>query len=194
MNVTGPPDGRNIFYPAWQANEVLSLHASTQGGGSIVMEFTDNIIADEPGPDFTVFENVPFVNRDPNNRYMEPAVVEVALFDGQWYRFPSRVSPPADGTINFRQPAYYAAGFAGVNATTGDDPTDPTRSGGDSFDLAALGVPDLHWIRFVRIRSTGDGAMTDTTGTIIRHTSENNALSGRDTSGFDLDAVSAAHY
>lgn len=193
-NVTGPPDGHDTFFPAWQATEVASLHASKQGGGNIVLEFTDNIIADDPGPDFTVFENVPFVNGDPNNRYMEPAIVEVALFDDEWYRLPTRVSPPTEGAINFRNPAYYAAGFAGVNPTTGDDPTDPTRSGGDSYDLASLGKPWLSWVRYVRIRSTGDGVLTDSLGTVIRHTSENNALSGNGTSGFDLDAVSAAHY
>ncbi len=193
-NVTGPPDGRSTFLGASAETEVLSLHASKSGGGSILLEFTDNIITDEPGPDLTVFENVFFVGGDPNNRFMEPAVVEVALFDGQWMRFPTRVSPPVTGEPNLRRPSYYAAGFTGVNATTGDDPTDPSRSGGDSFDLSALNVPDLHWIRFIRIHSTGDSVMTDSTGTVIRHTGENNALSGTGSSGFDLDAVSAAHY
>ena len=193
-NVTGPPDGRSTFFGASAETEVVSLHASVSGGGSIVLEFSDNIVTDEPGADFTVFENVFFVGGDPNNRFMEPAVVEVALFEGQWMRFPTRVSPPATGEPNLRRPSYYAAGFTGVNATTGDDPTDPSRSGGDSFDLRALNVLDLHWIRFIRIHSTGDSVMTDFSGTVIRHTSENNALSGTGSSGSDLDAVSAAHY
>lgn len=193
-NALGPPDGHGPFTPAWRDTEVVSLNASTSGGGSIVLEFTDNIIEDGEGPDFTVFENVIFVNGDPNNRYMEPAMVEVALFDGEWLRFPSRVNPPvATDTAKLRQPGYYAQGFAGVSATTGDDPTDPTRSGGDSFDLATLGVPGLQWVRFVRLRSTGDNATRDSNGILIRHTSENGALSGSGTSGFDLDAVSAVH-
>jgi hypothetical protein len=93
-------------------------------------------------------------------------------------------------------PAYYAQGFAGVNATTGDDPTDANRSGGDSVDLNALGLPGITWIRFIRIQSTGDRAMVDSTGNIILHYDAPglNMLSGKGSSGFDLDAVSAVNY
>lgn len=195
VNVLGPPDGRSTWSPASQPTQIASLHSRTSSvGGSITLEFSDNIIESGVGPDFTIFENVFFVGRDPNNRFMEPAFIEVALFEDEWHRFPLRVNPPASGGIDFRQPAYYAEGFAGVNATTGDDPTDPVRSGGDSFDLARLGRPDLHWIRFIRIRSTGDNALIDAQGFSIRHTSENGALGGGGSSGFDLDAVSAANY
>ncbi|MEN3941380.1 putative Ig domain-containing protein [Prosthecobacter sp. SYSU 5D2] len=193
-NVTGPPDGRSTFTPAHLPNEVLSLHATTGGGGSIVLEFTDNIIEAGSGQDFTVFENVFFKNNDPNQRFMEPATVEVALFEGQWHRFPIRVNVAADGTVDLFQPAYYAQGFAGVNATTGEDPTNPSSSGGDSFDLAALGRQDLQWFRFIRLTSTGDEAMRDAAGKVVRHTDENNSLSGHSSSGFDLDAVSAVNY
>ncbi len=193
-NVLGPPDGRGPFSPAWRESEVASLHASVAGGGSIVLQFTDNIIEDIPGADFTVFENVIFVSGDPNTRFMEPGLVEVALFEGQWFRFPTRVNPSAitDPKV-LRQPGYYLQGFAGVNGTTGDDPTDATRSGGDSFDLASLGVPGLQWIRYVRIRSPGDNRTPDSSGVLIRHTAENGALGGAGSSGFDLDAVSAVH-
>lgn len=193
-NVTGPPDGSSTFTPAHQPNQVLSLHATVGGGGSVVLEFTDNIVEAGSGQDFTVFENVFFKNNDPNQRFMEPATVEVALFEGQWHRFPIRVNVAADGTVDLFQPAYYAQGFAGVNATTGEDPTDPTRSGGDSFDLAALGRADLQWFRFIRLTSTGDGALRDAAGKAVRHTDENNSLSGHSSSGFDLDAVSAVNY
>jgi hypothetical protein len=193
-NVTGPPDGASTYAPAYLPNHVLSLHAHASGGGSIVLEFTDNIVESATGPDFTVFENVFFRDNDPNKRFMEPAVVEVALFEGQWHRFPCRVSASAEGEANLTQPAYYSQGFAGVNATTGDDPTDPTRSGGDSFDTAALGRPDLQWYRFIRLISTGDQAMRDSAGRPIRHTSENFSLSGTGSSGFDLDAVTAVNY
>jgi hypothetical protein len=193
-NVTGPPDGRSTFTPAHLPNEVVSLHATAGGGGSIVLEFTDNIIEAGSGQDFTVFENVFFKNNDPNQRFMEPAMVEVALYEGQWHRFPMRVNVAADGSANLFQPAYYAQGFAGVNATTGEDPTNPTSSGGDSFDLAALGRQDLQWFRFIRLTSTGDGAMRDAAGKVVRHTDENNSLSGHSSSGFDLDAVSAVNY
>lgn len=194
MNVTGPPDGASTYAPAHLPNHVLSLHANTSGGGSIVLEFTDNIVESATGPDFTVFENVFFRDNDPNKRFMEPAVVEVALFEGQWHRFPCRVNVSAEGEGNLSQPAYYSQGFAGVNATTGDDPTDPTRSGGDSFDTASLGRPDLQWYRYIRLIGTGDQAMRDSAGRPIRHTSENFSLTGVGSSGFDLDAVTAVNY
>lgn len=194
FNVTGPPDGASTFTPAYLPGHLVSLHASDRGGGSIVLEFTDNIIESGPGPDFTVFENVFFQNNDPNQRFMEPALVEVALFEGEWHRFPCRVSMSAAGEVHLRQPSYYAKGFAGVNATTGEAPNDPTRSGGDSFDLADLGRPDLTWIRFIRLIATGDAVMRDANGLWIRHTAENSALNGRASSGFDLDGVCAIHY
>lgn len=194
FNVTGPPDGASTFSPAYLPSHLVSLHASDKGGGSIVLEFTDNIIESGPGPDFTVFENVFFQNNDPNQRFMEPALVEVALFEGEWHRFPCRVSMGAAGEVHLRQPSYYARGFAGVNATTGDAPNDPTRSGGDSFDLADLGRPDLTWIRFIRLIATGDAVMRDANGLWIRHTAENSALNGRASSGFDLDGVCAVNY
>jgi|GEM_PF-1202446 len=196
FNVLGPPDGRSTYSPANLPNQVLSLHASTQGGGSIVLEFTDNIIEAGAGLDFTVFENVFFEGGDPNRRFMEPAVVEVALFEGQWFRFPTQVSPPASGEVNLKQPAYYAQGLAGVNASTGDDPTDPIRSGGDSFNLDALGSTGLSWIRFVRLRATGDRVLMDAKGLPIQHIDDPayKPLSGTGSSGFDLDAVSAVNY
>jgi hypothetical protein len=193
-NVTGPPDGKDTFSPAFRQEELVSLHASNGGGGSIVLEFTDNIVRNGPGLDFTVFENVFFVGRDPSNRFMEPAVVEVALWEGEWQRLPFAVNPPADGLVNLRHPGYYAHGFAGVNAATGDDPTDPSRSGGDSFDYDPSGRSPLTWIKFIRITATGDKSLRDVSGNAVAHTRENNALAGTGSSGFDLDAVSAVHW
>lgn len=193
-NVTGPPDGTSTFAPAFQPNQVVSLNASTAGGGSIILEFTNNIVESGSRLDFTVFENVFFKDGDPNQRFMEPAIVEVALFEGQWIRFPFRVSPAADGQVNLMQPAYYSQGFAGVNASTGDDPTDPTRSGGDSFDLGTLGRQDLQWFRFIRLTATGDRVLRDSLGKLVRHTEDSFALSGTGSSGFDLDAVTAVNY
>lgn len=193
-NVTGPPDGRSTFTPAYRPSEVVSLHARPRAGGRITLEFTDNIIELGPGLDFTVFENVLFMNGDPNQRYMEPAVVEVALFDGEWYRFPVNVNPPVKGKADLTRPTYYVQGFAGINATTGGDPTNAAASGGDSFDANALGVPGLTWVRFVRLISTGEKAMLDLNGVPVEHTAVNNALSGGAASGFELDAVSAVNY
>ena len=198
-NVTGPPHGRSTFSPANRPQEVVSLPAAVGSGGTIDLEFTDNIVVSGPGDDFTVFENVFFIGGDPNQRFMEPAIVSVALFPDEWHRLPCDVLPPSDGRpVNVRDPWYYARGLAGRNATTGDDPTDPTRSGGDSFDAnSAIGAAGLMWIRFIRIQSTGDAARRDDSGNdLIRHNNDPafNPLSGRGSSGFDLDAVSAVSY
>ncbi len=194
FNVIGPPDGRSTYQPASATNQVASLNAAPGAGGSIVLEFTDNIIELGAGLDFTVFENVFFEGGDSTKRFMEPAIVEVALFEGQWFRFPSHINPPITGTADLTRPAYYAQGFAGISATTGETPTDPARSGGDSFDANALGIPGLTWIRFIRLQSTGDKALTDATGQLIEHRRDYGATSGGGSSGFDLDAVSAVNY
>jgi hypothetical protein len=155
----------------------------------------DNIIEDGPGADFTVFENVFFVRGNPNNRFMEPAIVSVALFEEQWHRFPVDVVPMSGTLPDEKNPSYYARGFAGRNATTGDDPTDPARSGGDAFDLSDLHVPDLSWVRFIKIEAAGHKAIVDDTGfDPVKHNAETGALSGDQKSGFDLDAVSAVNY
>lgn len=196
FNVTGPPDGHSTYTPASAQTEVVSLNAKLGGGvgGYITLEFTDNIVELADGIDFTVFENVFFQDGKPEKRFMEPAVVEVALFDGQWYRFPINVNPPVNGEPVLTQPTYYAQGFAGINGTTGDTVDDPTRSGGDSFDADTLGVPGLSWIRFIRIQSTGHLAMRDMNGVLVQHTGILGALSGIGSSGFDLDAVCAVNY
>ncbi len=195
-NITGPPDGRNTLIPASSDAQVASLHAQTGAGGYAVLEFTDNIVELGPGADLTVFENVFFVGGDANNRFMEPAVVWVALFPGEWYRFLIDVVPPAEGqALKLNDPFYYNRGFAGRNPTTGSNPTDPTASGGDSFDANQLGIPGLTWIRYVKIQSTGDNTwFDDFGGDPVRHVSENGSLSGGAFSGFDLDAVSAVNY
>ena len=192
-NVTGPPSGVGAYAGT---TDVASLGAisTAPGGGSITLEFTDNIIELLPGLDVTVFENVIFEGGDAQKRFMEPGLIEVALFDDQWHRLQSSVNPSAEG--NLTHPAYYTSGIAGVNATTGEDPSNPSRSGGDSFDLNGLPTADagLRWVRYIRIRSPGDKVSLDSFGNLIRHTSANNALSGKASSGFDLDAVSAVNW
>ena len=198
-NITGPPDGRSIYSPAYKPGEVLSLHARPSGGGSIDLEFIDNIVEIAPGEDLTVFENVLFVGGNGSQRFMEPAVIKVALFPGEWISLPCDVIPPAPGQpLDLRDPFYYSRGIAGRNGTTGDDPTNPSRSGGDSFDLdEAAARAGLSWIRYIRIESTGDlGRQDDVGGDLIRHPADPafSPLSGSGSSGFDLDAVSAVHY
>lgn len=204
-NVLGPPDGRGTYAPAFEPSHVLSLHARPgpagarldAHGGVIVLAFEDNIVWDGPGEDFTIFENVFFINGDANRRFMEPAIVSVALWEDEWHRFPIDVVPPAtvSSTPATMDPFYYNRGFAGRNATTGGDPTDPRQSGGDSFDLASLPRTRLSWIRFIKIQSTGHQVLRDDFGGhAVLHNDTQGALSGEGSSGFDLDAVSAVHY
>jgi len=198
--VLGPPSGGGF---SAGSVDVVSLGAAVAGdgappyGGEIVVEFTDNVIVDGPGPDFTVFENVFYIGGDPLKRFMEPAVVLVSQDGSSWRRYPVDFSPryDANGLLNLRHPFCYSSGFAGVNPVFPNvDPTDPSQSGGDSFDLATVG---LQWARFVKIVSTGDNAMDDINGDRVRHTNEApffGATRSFSKSGFDLDAVTTVNY
>ncbi len=132
-NILGPPDpAATPTSPSFGENNLLTLGSD----GWVVLEFTDNSIINEPGPDFTVFENV----MDSGSGYFqECAFVDVSQ-DGQyWIRF------PWDETT--------LEGLAGLLPTTGQDPLNPEISGGDQFDLEELG---LEWVRFVRLTDCGD--------------------------------------
>jgi len=225
--VLGPPMGEGSFQ---QSKHVFSLGCAgntDQGGsapygGSITLEFTNNIIVDRPGPDFTVFENPFFVDRKSERRYMEPAIVEVSQDGVRYHRFPFDYVPhfSASGEPDFRNPFIYSVGFAGVTPVCSHpggraydpletfcqerdpDPTNPAVSGGDSFDLSQLVGQPLRWARFVRIMGTGDGWLTDVNGDLVRHDHDPFTRSCDDhasnpegqKSGFDLDAVAAIHY
>ncbi len=137
-NVLGPPDpdpNLNEFNPSTKPQELLSLGA----GGEIVLAFTDNVIVNGEGPDFTVFENV-FLNAfDDNKPFIEAAFVSVSM-DGENF-----LTFPAD-TATFE-------GFAGVTPTLdSSQPWTPEVSGGDSFDLETLGLP---FARFVKLTDLG---------------------------------------
>ncbi len=204
--VLGAPSGTGL---AWGSADVLSLGAAVNDdggasapyGGAITLEFTDNLVWDGPGVDFTVFENVFYVYNaegmpDPETRFMEPAVVSVSQDGVNWRQFKCDFSPrfdPESGALNLRHPYCYNSGFAGVNPVMSNgfdpDPTDPAVSGGDSFDISLLG---FDWIRYVRIQSTGSRWLNDSDGDLIHHNEEMGAANRSfDKAGFDLDAVTA---
>jgi len=138
-NVVGPPDSDpalSEFNPSSKPQELLSLGH----GGEIVLAFTDNFIVDGEGPDFTVFENV-FLNAFDNNKpFIEAAFVAVSMDGVNFVEFPW-------DTTTF-------AGFAGVSPTLDNqNPTDPDVSGGDSFDLADVGLP---YAKYVKLTDIGD--------------------------------------
>ena len=179
--VLGPPRGGGAFQGS---TDTLSLGL----GGWIVLGFTDNVIVDGPGADFTVFENA-FLTRGlvTGAPFAEPGTVSVSADGVHFVAFPCRADE-----------APYYPGCAGVSPVFADarDPnapsplvptttpiadlvgvpidgfTPPSGSGGDSFDLAAVG---LSAARFVRIDASDLKP----------------GLAGL--SGFDLDAIAAVH-
>ncbi|HZP41138.1 MAG TPA: thrombospondin type 3 repeat-containing protein [Candidatus Binatia bacterium] len=175
--VLGPPHGGGAFQGS---QDTFSLGL----GGSIVLEFVDNVVVDEPGLDLTVFENAFLTHGELTGPpFAEPATVSVSA-DGVHFRaFPCALGAPP-----------YYPGCAGVHPVFATDDASasvpsttpiedlvgvpfagfatPAGSGGDSFDLAAVG---LHAIRWVRI----DGG------------DQTPGLGGL--SGFDLDAVGGVH-
>jgi hypothetical protein len=181
--VTGEPDGLGLFEGGL---DVLSLGE----GGVVVLEFVDNVIVDYPGVDFTVFEN-PFlllVSGTTFSVFAEPGQVSVSQNGVDWFDFDACDTAPSP----------YFPGCAGVFPTLFDPfdaqsphpsiPTEtpiadliglsgpeifiPEGAGGDSFDLADVG---LTWARYVRIEDVGP------------------ALGQVGTVGFDLDAVAAVN-
>jgi hypothetical protein len=159
--VLGPPRGGGAFQGSV---DVLSIGLD----GELILGFTDNAIVNQPGPDFTVFENA-FLPQGANTLppFAEPATVAVSADGVTFVSFPCQATSAPDHP-----------GCAGVYPVfaNADDPGAPSAlvpstvpiadlvgvpvasfepppgSGGDAFDLAAVG---LHAIRFVRIRGNG---------------------------------------
>ncbi len=185
--VTGAPVGGGLFAASL---DVVSLGSS----GWIELAFTDNVIVDGPGVDFSVFENafltlgVGFTTLPP---FSEPGRVSVSQDGVAWFSFPcsldiidapyypgcagvypvpanGEAGPPHPSVPTFEPPI---EDLVGLNALT---LTIPEGSGGDSFDLADVG---LAWARWVRIEGADfvDGPV------------------GPDNFGFDLDAVAAVN-
>ena len=175
--VLGPPQAGGAFHGS---THTLSLGID----GSILVEFTDNVAVNGPGPDLTVFENA-FLVRGATTLppFAEPALVAVSA-DGVTFRsFPCAMdeAPFHPGCAGVYPVFAVDEASALVPSTTPiedlvgipvDEFVAPAGSGGDTFDLADVG---LAAIRFVRIQG---GALR--TG-----------LEGL--GGFDLDAVVALH-
>lgn len=150
--VLGAPDGAG---DGMGSLDVLSLGR----GGVVVLEFTDVAAVDGPGPDLTVFEN-------PFGHFAETAAVAVSDDGVSWHEFPCAALDRDGGYPG-------CAGVQPVLATPDSGTaTDPLRSGGDLFDLAALGLARA---RFVRLTDTSHNPAAAPTG------------------GFDLDAVAVVH-
>jgi hypothetical protein len=154
--VLGPPDGHGERAGSL---DVLSLGK----GGSIALDFGELGIADGPGADFVVFENAFWPGGDPTLVFAEPGEVSVSADGSEWHAFPCDAG--GDGAGRF-------TGCAGWTPTLDYDassvvPLDPERTGGDAFDLSALGLSNA---RFVRVTDVSLAGATPS-------------------AGFDLDAV-----
>lgn len=185
--VLGPPAGSGLYAGGL---DVFSLGLN----GEIVLEFSDNVIVDGPGVDFTVFENSFFEEglfEVLVNLFSEAATVSVSQDGTTWFAFAC-----ADDATDHP----YYPGCAGVYPTLANGETDtrhpsvpttappiesfigqakpnipvPEGSGGDSYDLASAG---LVWARYVKIE-----AADQVVGPF-----------GPDNAGFDLDAVAAVN-
>jgi len=158
-SVLGPPDRSRFItdeVPTADPKELLSLG----NGGEVILQFTNNVIVNGPGVDFTVFEN-PFYSSWIGGFFIEAGIVSVSQDGETWYTFPY-------DTATFM-------GLAGKTPTKLGDPTNPTVSGGDSFDLDDLTVT-LGWARYVKITDLGD----------IK-------VEGSGHGDFDLDAIAAVN-
>jgi len=154
--VLGPPKGGGTGAGSL---DVLSLGK----GGSIVLAFEPFAIVDGEGADFVVFENPFWPDGSAAAVFAEPGEVSVSEDGETWLTFACDRS--GDGAGHF-------PGCAGVTPTEKYDarvlvPLDPVATGGDTFDLAALGLSRAN---FVKIHDVAE-------------------LGATPTAGFDLDAV-----
>ncbi len=161
--VLGPPGDAT---PTTGSLTVLSLGH----GGSITLEFTDNVIVDGPGPDLIVFENPFFCTQAPASDgdtwsvLAEPGRVAVSEDGIVFHPFPFDGAALAEvvALCSDRDLVRRLIGLAGLtpnisgNYTVADDPlvfdagaaAGISGHGGDAFDLADVG---LSRARFVRI-------------------------------------------
>jgi hypothetical protein len=109
-------------------------------GGSIILEFSNPLIGNGPGPDFIIFENAFAIGK---KTFSEPAKVSVSIDGITWHSFPCQPDK-----ISWPHPQ--CAGIQPVLAHPDNDidPHDPQTAGGDAFDLEDLGLP---YARFIKI-------------------------------------------
>jgi hypothetical protein len=155
--VAGPPGG---------ATDVVSLGC----GGSIVIDLgLDGAYNSDSGPDFVVFEN-PF-----SVDFPEPAEVWVSADGCEWLKFDCAADGDLDG----------CAGRTPTEAVWDEEPEGwgALSAGGDTFDLEAVGVD---WIRFVRLIDRSESYWSARDGDWC-----DPGMGGK--GGFDLDAIAVVN-
>lgn len=165
-NILGFPDtAASSSAPSSVPEEICALGM----GGEIILAFTDNVIINGEGSDFTVFEN--------------PFIVQAGPRKGEVFAEPAKVAVSYDG-INFYEFPFDTLtleGCAGVTPVNGnEDPLNPELSGGDSFDIGLFGLDS---VKFVKITDVTEIIKNDPEHPFFDFTAN----------GFDLDAVVAVH-
>ncbi|MBI4211914.1 MAG: hypothetical protein HY540_04670 [Deltaproteobacteria bacterium] len=141
--VLGPPEGTGEYQGS---NHVVSLGTS----GSIVLDMGNCRIVNKSGPDFIVFENSFYVSGNSASPYAELGKISVSS-DGATF-----VDFPCQSTL---YPYVGCAGWHPVlsNSTNGISPFDPSVSGGEAFDLDAIGISEARYIRIEDMSGIGFG-------------------------------------
>jgi hypothetical protein len=157
-NVLGLPDtSARADRPATSAETVCSLGL----GGEIILGWNNAVLVNRTGADFTIFENA------------------FLYLGGRTFAEPAKVAVSRDGVrfMEFPFDSLRLRGCAGVTPTNGDkSPFNPSVSGGDSFDLADIGMDS---VRFIKI--------TDVSAIVLNN--PQHPFYDPTISGFDLDAV-----
>jgi hypothetical protein len=157
--VQGPPVGGG--------DEMGGLDVLSLGfGGEIVLSFEPNAIVDGPGVDFLVFENPFLAGGDPTKPNAELGEVSVSDDGVAWKTYSCTATAYPYGACAGWHPVY-------SSPQNGISPLDPTKAGGDAFDLADVGLARA---RFVRIRDMRTVACPPNPNKL-------------NTVGFDLDAI-----
>lgn len=126
-------------------------------GGELTIQLNGYVIVDGVGDDFTIFEN-PFDN------WFEAAQVSVSDDGVTYHNFPCDAFGSSDG----------CAGVHVVNYSSNpDDMRDPELSGGDTFDLADVGLEQVRYVKMIDQQTCVEDGYVCTSDTI----------------GFDLDAL-----
>lgn len=139
--------------------------ASLGCGGTITLGFADGV-PNGPGEDLIVFENA-FATGD--TTFAEPALVLVSEDGEAWFAFECDAE------------AGDADGCAGVTPAAPVDAAqarDPAHAGGDAFDLDAVALDSVQWVR-----------LADRT---LEHYGDDKWCRGAG-GGFDLDAIARVH-
>ena len=167
-----------------QSTDVFSLGAN----GSVTLEFSDNIIVDGPGVDFIVFENA-FQN-SPAQLFREAGYVEASQDGNTFYRF--AVTGPDGQEVSaahlLATPTFDSSqisGLAGItpvftHPSNSIDPQSP-EAGGNGFDLAAIGLEE---VRFIRVVDAGE---------TINDEGNHFPIRGQGKQGVDLDTIIGVH-